>query len=179
MTPRFHYIFTVDYHHHHHYVPGLLQTSAIMASQSSLSSVIMMSSLLGDSFLVLKLFRLSVYFVRCLPLLLIPQIFPLNINFVFSSPSALFICPQNCSCLFLMVLSRDLLYPAISTTSWFDFCSVYDILVILLMYHIFAASSLLSKSFANVQHSHPYRRMGHYVGFQSVDFGVNFEIFCW
>ena len=52
-----------------------------MASQSFLSSVLLMSSLLGDSFLVMKLFRLPVYFVRCLPLLLVPQIFPLNICF--------------------------------------------------------------------------------------------------
>ena len=60
-------------HHHHHHVPGLLQTSAIMAS--SLSSVLLMSSLLGDSFLVTKLFRLSVYFVRCLPLPLVLKSF--------------------------------------------------------------------------------------------------------
>ena len=146
-------------YHHHHHVPGLLQTSGIMALQPSLSTVLPMSSLLGDYFLVTKLFRLSVYFVRCLPLLLIPQIFPLNI--CFSSPSALFICPKKCSCLFLMVLRRDLLYPAISITSSFDFFSVHDILIILLMYHISAASSLLSRSFVNVQHSHPYRRMDH------------------
>ena len=81
----------------------------------------------------------------CLPLLLVPQIFPLNI--CFSSPSALFICPKKCSCLFLMVLRRDLL---------FDFFSVHDILIILPMYHISTASSLLSRSFVNVQHSHPY-----------------------
>ena len=145
--------------HHDHHVPGLLQTSAIMAFQTSLSSVLLMSSLLGDYFLVTKLFRLSVHFVRCLPLLLVPQIFPLNI--CFSSPSDLFICPKNCSCLFLMVLSRDLLYPAISITSSFDFFSVHDILIILLMYHISAASSLPSRSFVNVQHSHPYRRIDH------------------
>ena len=62
-------------------MPGLLQTLAIMAFQSSLSSVLMMSSLLGDSFLVTKLFRLSVYYVSCFPLLLVRQIFPLNICF--------------------------------------------------------------------------------------------------
>ena len=97
--------------------------------------------------------------VFCLPLLLVPHIFPLNI--CFSSPLHLFICPKNCSCLFLMVLSRDLLYPAIYITSSFDLFSVHDILIILLMYHISAASSLLSRSFVNVQHSHPYRRMDH------------------
>ena len=119
-----------------------------MAFQPSLSSVLLMSSLLGDSFLVTKLFRLSVYVMRCIPLLLEPQIFPLSL--CFSSPSALFICQKNYSCLFLMVLSRNLLYPAISITSLFDFFSVHDILIILLMYHISAASSLLSRYFVNV-----------------------------
>ena len=51
-------------------------------------------------FCVTKLFRLSVYFVRCRSLLFVPQIFPLNI--CFCSPSALFICSKNCSCLLLM-----------------------------------------------------------------------------
>ena len=144
---------------HHHHVQGLLQTSAIMAFQPSFSSVLLISSLLGDSFLVMKLFRLSLYFVRCLPLILVPQIFPLNIYF--SSQSALFICPKKCSCLFLIVLSRDLLYPAISIPSLFDFFSVHDILIILMMYHLSAASSLLYLFFVNIQHSHPYRRMDH------------------
>ena len=44
------------------------------------------------------------------------------------------------------------------------------------MYHISAFSSLLSRSFVSVQHSHPWRRMDHYVGFQGVDFGVNSDI---
>ena len=90
------YSLEYHYHHHHHrHIPSLLQTSVIMFFQSPLSSVLLVSSLLGDSFLVTKLFRLSVYFVRCLPLLLVLQIIPLNI--CFSSLSALFICPQNCS----------------------------------------------------------------------------------
>ena len=93
-------------YHHHQHVPGLLQTSAIMAFQSYLSSVLLMSSLSGDSFLVTKLFRLSVYFLRCLPLLLVPQIFPLNI--CFSSPSALCICPENCSYLFLRCVCESI-----------------------------------------------------------------------
>ena len=56
---------------------------------------------------------------------------------------------KKCSCLFLMVLNRDLLYPAISITSPFDFFSVHDILIILLMYHISAAPSLLSRSLSS------------------------------
>ena len=39
-----------------------------------------------------------------------------------------------------MILSRDLSYPDISITSSFDFISVYDILKIVLMYHISGAS---------------------------------------
>ena len=79
----------------------------------------------------------------------------------FSSPSALFICPKKCSCLFLMVLNRDLVHSAISITSLFYFFSVHGILIILMMYLISAASSPLSWSFVNVQHSHPYRWMDH------------------
>ena len=44
------------------------------------------------------------------------------------------------------------------------------------MYFISAASSLLSRSFVSVQHSHPCRRMDHNVGFQGVDFGAKFDI---
>ena len=79
-------------------MPGLLQKSAIMAFHCSLSPVLLMSSLLGDSVLVMLLFRLSVYFGQCIPLLLVPQIYPPNI--CFSNPSALFICPKTCSCHF-------------------------------------------------------------------------------
>ena len=66
------------------------------------------------------------------------------------------------------------MYPAISIIFSFDFFSVHDVLIILLTYHISAASSLLSRSFVSVQHSYRCRRMDHnYVGFRSVDFGVN------
>ena len=53
------------------------------------------------------------------------------------------LCPKNCSCLFLMLLSRDLLYPAISISSLFDFFSVHGILIILLMYHSSAHTYLI------------------------------------
>ena len=76
-----------------------------------------------------------------------------------------------------MVLSRDLLYPAIFITSSFDFFSVHDILIIFLMYHISAATSLLSKFFCRCPASTSIRRDGPYVGFQSVDFGVNSDMF--
>ena len=71
----------------------------------------------------------TVYFLRCLPL-----------NICFSIPPGLFKCPKSCFCLFLMVLSRDLLYPAISISYWFELFTVHNILILLLMYHISAAS---------------------------------------
>ena len=49
------------------------------------------------SYLVIQ----TVYFLHCLPLLLVPHIFPNNMYF--SNPSALFIGSNNCSCLFLVV----------------------------------------------------------------------------
>ena len=107
----------------------------------------------------------------CLPQLLVPQIFLPNI--CFSNPSVLFICPNDCSCVFLIVLSRDLSYPTISITSSFGISSVHDMLIILL---ISATLSLLTELFFGVQHSHPCRRMDHNVGFQSVDFGINSDI---
>ena len=58
------------------------------------------------------------------------------LNTSFSYPPALLIGPQNCSCLFLMVLNRGLSYPVISITSSFDFFTVHDFLIIFLMYHI-------------------------------------------
>ena len=133
-----------------------------------------MSSLLGDYFLAKKLFRLSVYFVRCRPLLLIPQNFSHNIYF--SNPSALLLWPTNFSCLFLMVLTWDLSYPAISITSSFHFFSVHDILIFLLMYHIFCCfkSSFevfcLCSAFRAMQKDEPY------LGFQNVDFGAKSQI---
>ena len=115
-----------------------------MAFQSSLSSVLLMSSSLDEFFFITKLFKLSMYFMRCFTLLLKPQIFPLNV--CFSCSLAMGICPNNFSCLFLLVLSRDLLYPAISITSSFDFFSVHDILILLRMCHLNQYSSFISNS---------------------------------
>ena len=65
------------------------------------------------------------------------------------------------------------MYRATYITSSFDFFSVHYILIILLMYHISAASSLLSRSFVSLQYSLTFRGMDHLLGFQGVDFGVN------
>ena len=59
-----------------------------------------------------------------------------SLKICFPSPSALFICPKFEVVLSLIVLSRNLLYPVISTTSSFLLFSVHDILTILLVYHI-------------------------------------------
>ena len=110
------------HHHHYHHVPGLLQTSAIMAFQSSLSSLLLISSLFGDSFLDSKLFRL-----------------PLFLCFAFlcfwyqKSFHSIFAFLVHQLCLYarkIKVFSTDLLYLAISITSSFDFFSVHDILII-------------------------------------------------
>ena len=66
-----------------------------------------------------------------------------------------------------------ILYPVISITSSFNFFSVHDILITLLMYHISAASSLLSRYFVRVPLSYPCRPC---VVFLSVDFGKNSDI---
>ena len=145
-----------------------------MVFHFSLLSALLISSFLGDSFFVTYLFRLSVYFVRCLPLPLVPQIFPHNS--CFSIPSALFKCPKNYSCLFLMVLRRDLLYPAISITSSFDFFAVHEILIILLIYHISAASSLRSRSFCQRPAFTSVQKDGPNICFQCFDFGAEFYI---
>ena len=93
---------------HHHHVADLLQTSAIISFQPSLSSVLLVSLLLGDYF--------SRYVILCVVFFCFRYHRSFHSIFVFFSPSALFLCSKDFSCLFLMVLSRDLLYPAISIT---------------------------------------------------------------
>ena len=90
------------------------------------------------------------------PLLLVPQILPSNICSVYM-PKKLYLSFSDG----FESLSMGLSYLAISITSLFDFFSVHDILSFLLMYHICAASSLLSRSFVSVQHSHTCKRMDH------------------
>ena len=82
--------------------------------------------LIVGRFLVTKLFRLSVHFVRCLPL------FPLYSIFACLVHQSLY-NQKTEVVLFLIVLSRNLLYPVISISSSFLFFSVHDILILLLM----------------------------------------------
>ena len=113
-------------------MPGLLQTLAIMNFHSSRLPVLRMSLFIDDYFPVVKLFRLSVNLIHCLPLLLTPLIFPQRS--CFSSLSALFRCPKNSNCLFLMVVNKVLLYPDMYITSSLDFFSIHDIFSVLLMF---------------------------------------------
>ena len=85
----------------------VLQTLTIMVLHFSLFSVFLKSSVFVPSLFVTNLVRLSVNFMRCLPLLFFPHILPLHISF--SIPSVLLTWPKNFNCLFLMVLMRDLL----------------------------------------------------------------------
>ena len=86
-------------------VSGLVQASTIMDLHSSLSSASWINLLLGIRFLVAKAFRLLIYVVLCLPLLLFPSIFPQST--VFSSPFFLLMWPTNFSCLFLIVVISE------------------------------------------------------------------------
>ena len=143
---------------HHHHVPGLLQTSAIMVFQSSLSSVLLMSSMY--SFHIKKLFRLLCFWYH-------------------KSFHSTFAFLVHQLCLYaqkIVVVFFWWFWVGIFWIRPFPFL-LHDILIILLMYFMSAASSLLSRSFVSVQHSYIWRRMNHnYVGFQSVDFGVNSDI---
>ena len=89
-------------------------THCVCTVYKKLLSVLLMSSLLGDSVLVTTLFRLSVYFVRCLPLILVPQIFLINI--CFSIPSAPFICVQKIVNFCLLRINSFPIYPC--TCMW-------------------------------------------------------------
>ena len=84
--------------------------------------------------------------MRCLPLLLVSKSF--HSIFAFLVHPLCAYAQKIVVVFFLMVLSKDLLYPAIPITSSFEFFSVHDILI-LLMNYISAASSLLSRSFVS------------------------------
>ena len=89
--------------------------------------------LLDDSFLVTKFVRLCVLCVGFLCFWYNKSFHP---TFAFLVHQ-LFLHAQNIVVFFLMVLCRDILYPAISITSPVDFSLVHAILIIFLMYHIF------------------------------------------
>ena len=155
-------------------VSGLVQASTIMDLHSSLSSASWINLLLGIRFLVAKAFRLLIYVVLCLPLLLFPSIFPQST--VFSSPFFLLMWPTNFSCLFLIVVISERFVSASCNTSSLVFLSVHDILISLLKNHISVASSFFSMLLEIVQHSHPYNRTDHMYVFRVLIF-VCMEMF--
>ena len=94
-------------------------------------------------------------FVLCLPLLLLPSIFP-RIR-VFSTESVLHIrWPRYWSCSLIISPSNEysgLIFPSID---WLDLLAVQGTLKSLLQYHSSKASILQCSAFFMVQLSHPY-----------------------
>ena len=100
--------------------------------------------------------RLDPNVILCLPLALLPSIFPRNTSF--SKASCLSMCPKTFNCLFLTSAINSLLTPASSITLSFVILAVHGILSILLRNHISAASTRLLSSLFNVHASQPYNR---------------------
>ncbi|KAG1679704.1 hypothetical protein GQR58_012850 [Nymphon striatum] len=140
-------------------LPCLGQTLAIMVLHSDLFSAILKKLLLLYCFCVVHVFRLPINVVLCLPLLLLPSIFPVMDRY--SKSFCLQMCPKNSNCLRLTFLIKDLVTFASFNTESFVLFSVHDIIIILLISHISVATSFLSISLLNVQHSHPYKSTDH------------------
>ena len=139
-------------------MPCLEQTLAIMSLQSHLFSVCLRRSHLLPVFDNHE-FRLPTNVILCRPLLRFPSIFPVRARC--SKPLSRYMCPRNSNCLFLIFLISDLSVLISLRIDSFDLFSVHDILIILQINHISAASSFFSISLLIVQHSHPYRRIDH------------------
>ena len=97
----------------------------------------------------------SNHLILCLPLLLLPSIFP-SIR-VFSNESALPIRWPKYWC-FSFSISSSNEYSGLITfkTDWFDFLAVQGILKSLLQHHSSKASILQCSAFFMLQLSHPY-----------------------
>ena len=111
--------------------------------------------------------RLPMNVWRCLPLALFPSIMP--IKQFFSMPPARRSCPRLANCLDLMIFMMDLLVPALLNSSSFVILSVHQILIILLMNHISAASILFFISPLIVQVSQPYISVDHTKHFRNLN----------
>ena len=122
---------TTMYYNHHQEVPCLEQALTTMDLHLFLSHEAFMNVVLLICFCVAQLLRLSIYVSRCLPLHLLPSIFPVILSC--SNPPFLQTWPMNFICLFRIVLISDISMFAIFNTSWFVFFSVHDILRNLLM----------------------------------------------
>ena len=151
------------------HVPCLEQTLAIMALQSHLLSVCLRRSHLLLVFENHE-FRIPTNVILCRPLQRFPSIFPVRARC--SKPLLRYMCPRNSSCLFLIVLISDLSVLISLRIDSCDIFSVHDILIILLISHISAASSSFSISLLIVHHSHLYRRIYHTYVFKTLIFIV-------
>ena len=123
------------------HVPCLEQTLAIMSLQSHLFSVCLRRSHLLPVFDNHE-FRLPTNVILCRSLLRFPSIFPVRARC--SKPLSRYMCPRNSNCLFLIVLISDLSVLISLRIYSFDLFSVHDILIILLINHISAASMYVS-----------------------------------
>ena len=137
---------------HYHYVRRLLQTLAIMAFVSSIVELIV-----GGLFLCYIVITKSLCILRRASLCFW---YHQSFHPIFAFSIHLFLCTKNIAVVFcLIVFSSNLLYQAISITFSFHFLFYHDILIILLVYLISIASSLLARYFVSVQHSNPFLRM--------------------
>ena len=103
-------------------------------------SILLSSALSITSFSVsfsIRLVRPSRSFTLCLPLLLLPLVFPV-VTWC-SSPLTLIMWPKKRACLFLMLTNRLRFAPTFASTASFLACSVCRILCILLRNHNSAA----------------------------------------
>ena len=91
---------------------------------------------------------------RCLPGAVLPSIIPKRQSL--SKPSPLRTCPKNPSCLIFTTSHNSLALPALRSTSCFVTLSTHGTLIILLINHISAASSLFFISLLIFQLSQPY-----------------------
>ena len=121
--------------------------------QAPLSSTISQSFL---KFIFIESVKLSNYLILCLPLLLLPSIFP-RIR-VFSSESVPIRCPKYWS----FTISHSNEYSGLISfrMDWLDLLAVQGTLKSLLQQHSSKASILQCSAFFMVQLSHPYMTTG-------------------
>ena len=132
----------------HSLEPHGLQASLSITNSQSLLKLMSIKSMMPSNYLIL-----------CLPLLLLPSIFP-RIR-VFSSESVLRIrWPKYWSFSFSISLSNEYSGLISFKIDWFDLLAVQGTLKSLLQHHNSKASILRCSAFFMVQLSHPYMTTG-------------------
>ena len=109
------------------------------------------------------------YIILCLPLALLPSIFPDSDRF--SMPFLRMMCPKNVIFLFLMVCNSSRFMFAIVDTRSFDTLSVHAIFSIILISHNFVASKHFCITDEILHVSHPYYKLDFLVKFNYISFG--------